>query len=66
MHTTNVMVFVTRTSLSQDYQSWALVRKIKDADLVIANAVYDDDVVESVCQILNISDKSKTLKKGLI
>ena len=66
MHTTNVPVIVTRTSLSKEYPNWGLVRKLKDADLVIASAVYDHDDVKSVCQILNISDKPKRLKKGWV
>ena len=64
MHTTNVTVLVTRTSLNHECQNWGLVRKIKDADLVVANAVYDNNDLNSVCQILNISDKPKKLRKG--
>ena len=64
MHTTNVTVLVTRTSLGPEFQNWGLIRKVKDADLVIANTVYDDNDVNSVCQILNISDKPRRLRKG--
>ena len=63
-HTANVSILVTRSSLSHEDRDWGLTRKIKDADLVIANTIYDRDQVRSCCQIWNISDLPKRLKKG--
>ena len=64
LHTANVPVLVTRSSLGQADQSWGFTQKIKDADLVIASAIYDNNKVRSICQIMNISDKPRRLKKG--
>ena len=63
-HTANVSILVTRSSLSHEDRDWGLTRKIKDADLVIANTIYDRDQVRSCCQVWNISDLPKRLKKG--
>ena len=60
MHTVEVPVLVTRSSLSREVQNWGMTTKMKDSDLVIANAIYGS----SVCQIINISDSPKRLKKG--
>ena len=64
-HTTNVPVLVTRSSLGRENPEWGFTQKIKDADLVIASAVYADNDVQSVCQILNISDQPRRLKPGV-
>ena len=63
-HTVNVPVLVTRSSLGQEDQSWGFTQKIKDADLIVASAIYDNNRIQSVCQILNISDQPRRLKKG--
>ena len=63
-HTANVSILVTRSSLSQEDRDWGLTRKIKDADIVIANTIYGRDQVRSCCQVWNISDLPKRLKKG--
>ena len=63
-HTANVSILVTRSTLGHEDRDWGLTRKIKDADLVIANTIYDRDQVRSCCQVWNISDLPKRLKKG--
>ena len=35
-----------------------------DSDLLIASAIYDSDDIQSVCQVVNISDQPKRLKRG--
>ena len=64
MHTVEVPVLVRRSSLSREVQNWGMTTKMKDSDLVIANAIYGSSEVLSVCQIINISDSPKRLKKG--
>ena len=63
-HSANVSILVTRSTLGHEDRDWGLTRKIKDADLVIANTIYDRDQVRSCCQVWNISDLPKRLKKG--
>ena len=63
-HTANVSILVTRSTLGHEDRDWGLTRKIKDADLVIANTIYDRDQVRSCCQVWNISDLLRRLKKG--
>ena len=64
MHTVEVPVLVTRSSLGREDQNWGMTTKMKNSDLVIANAIYGSSEVLSVCQIMNISDLPKRLKKG--
>ena len=64
MHTVEVPVLVTRSSLGREGQNWGMTTKMKNSDLVIANAIYGNSEVLSVCQIINISDLPKRLKKG--
>ena len=64
MHTVEVPVLVTRSSFSCEDQNWGMTTKMKNSDLVIANAIYGSSEVLSVCQIINISDLPKRLKKG--
>ena len=63
LHTVIVPVSVTRSSLGRENQSWGFTQKTKDADLIIASAIYDDDRIQSVCQILNNFDGPRRLKK---
>ena len=37
---------------------------MREDDLIIASAIYGSDNVQSVCQIMNMSDKPRRLKKG--
>ena len=62
-HTAYVSILVTRSFPSHEDRDLGLTRKIKDADLVIANTIYDRDQVRSCCQVWNISDLPKRLKK---
>ena len=64
MHTVEVPVLVTRSSLSHENQNWGMTTKMKNSDLVIANAIYGSSEVLSVCQIIIISDLPKRLKNG--
>ena len=41
-----------------------MTSKVKDIDLMIASAIYKDEDVRSVCQVVNMSDLPKRLKKG--
>ena len=59
MHTVEVPVLVTRSSLGREDQNWGMTTKMKNSDLVIANAIYGSSEVLSVCQIMNISDLPK-------
>ena len=63
-HSANVSILVTRSSLSQEDREWGFMRKIKDADIVIANTIYGRDQVRYFCQVWNISDLPERLKKG--
>ena len=64
MHTVEVSVLVTRSSLSHEGRNWGMTTKMKSPELVVANAIYGSNNVHSVCQIINISDLPKGLKKG--
>ena len=64
MHTVEVPVLVTRSSLGRENQNWGMTTKMKNSDLVIANAIYGSSEVLSFCQIINVSDLPKRLKKG--
>ena len=64
LHTTNVPVLVTRSSLGPADQSWGFTQKMRDDDLIIASAIYGSDNVQSVCQVMNMSDKPRRLNRG--
>ena len=64
LHTIDVSVLVTRSSLGHENQNWGVTTKMKNPDLVIANAVYGSGDVQSFCQIINTSDLPKRLKRG--
>ena len=63
-HTLEVPVLITRETLRNENTSWGMTSKVKDLDLMVASAIYKDDDVQSVCQVVNLSDLSKRLKKG--
>ena len=63
-HAASVTILLTKSSLGHEDRSWSLTQKIKDSDLVIGNTVYDRDQIRSCCQVWNISDLPKRLKKG--
>ena len=63
-HTTNVPVLVTRSSLGSADQSWGFTQKMRDNDLMIASAIYGSDNIQSVCQVMNMSDKPRRLNRG--
>ena len=50
--------------LNNEKQNWGLSSKLADSDLLIASAIYDSDDIQSVCQVVNMSDQPKRLKKG--
>ena len=64
LHTIDVPVLVTRSSLGHENQNWGVTTKIKHPDSVVANAVYGSGDVQSFCRIINTSDLPKRLKKG--
>ena len=64
LHTVEVPVLVTRSSLGHENQNWGMATKIKHPDLVFANAIYGSGVVRSFCRIINTSDLLKRLKRG--
>ena len=64
LHTVEVPVLVTRSSLGHENQNWGMATKIKHPDLVLANAINGSGVVQSFCRIINTSDLPKRLKKG--
>ena len=41
-----------------------MTSKVKDLDLMVASAIYEDEDVRSICQVVNMSDLPKRLKKG--
>ena len=63
-HTQEVPVLISRSSLNNEKQNWGLSSKLADSDLLIASAIYDSDDIQSVCQVVNMSDQPKRLKKG--
>ena len=63
-HTFEVPVLITRETLRNENTSWGMTSKVKDSDLMVASAIYNDDDVRSVCQVVNMSDLPKRLKKG--
>ena len=63
-HTLEVPVLITRETLRNENASWGMTSKVKDLDLMVASAIYKDDDVQSVCQVVNMSDLPKRLKKG--
>ena len=63
-HTFEVPVLITRETLRSENTSWGMTSKVKDLDLMIASAIYKDEDVRSVCQVVNMSDLHKRLKKG--
>ena len=63
LHTVEVPVLVTRSSLGHENQNWGLTTKMKHPDLVFANAIYGSGVVQSFCRIINTSDLPKRLKR---
>ena len=63
-HTVEIPVLVTRSSLSRKDQNWGMTTNLKDSDLVIANAICGNSDVQSVCQVINISDLPKRWKHG--
>ena len=64
LHTLDVPVLVTRSSLGHENQNWGMTTKIKHPDLVVANAIYGSSDVQSFCRIINTSDLPKRLKRG--
>ena len=64
LHTIDVPVLVTRSSLGHENQNWGMTTKIKHPDLVVANAIYGSSDVQSFCRIINTSDLPKRLKRG--
>ena len=64
LHTTNVPVLVTRFSLGLADQSWGFTQKMRDDDLMIASAIYESNNIQSVCQVMNMSDKPRRLNRG--
>ena len=64
LHTIDVPVLVTRSSLGHENQNWGVTTKIKHPDLVVANAIYGSSDVKSFCRIINTSDLPKRLKRG--
>ena len=65
-HTFEVPVLITRETLRNENTSWGMTSKVKDLDLMIASAIYKDKNVRSVCQVVNMSDLPKRLKKGSV
>ena len=63
-HTQEVPVLISRSALNNEKLNWGLSSKMADPDLLIASAIYDSDKIRSVCQIMNMSDLLKRLKKG--
>ena len=63
-HTFEVPVLITRETLRNENTSWGMTSKVKDLDLMVASAIYKDEDVQSVCQVVNMSDLPKRLKKG--
>ena len=63
-HTFEVPVLITRETLRNENTSWGITSKVKDLDLMVASAIYNDNDVRSVCQVVNVSDLPKRLKKG--
>ena len=63
-HTLEVPVFITRESLRSENLSWGMTSKVKNLDLMVASAIYKNEDVKSVCQVVNLSDLPKRLKKG--
>ena len=63
-HTLEVSVLITRETLRNENTSWGMTSKVKDLDLMVASAIYKDEDVRSVCQVVNMSDLPKRLKKG--
>ena len=63
-HIFEVPVLITRESLKSENQSWGMTRKVKDLDLMVARAIYKNEDIRSVCQVVNLSDLPKRLKKG--
>ena len=64
-HTTEVPVLITRPSLNEGRGNWGVNSKVRDPGLLIGSAVYDSKDVRSVCQIINLSDLPRTLRKGV-
>ena len=62
-HTFEVPVLITRETLRNANTSWGMTSKVKDLDLMVASAFYKDEDVQSVCQVVNMSDLPKRLKK---
>ena len=63
-HTLEVPVLITRESLMSENLSWGMTSNVKDLDLMVASAIYKDEDVRSVCQVVNMSDLPKRLKNG--
>ena len=62
-HTLEVPVLITRESLRSENLSWGMTSKVKDLDLMVASTIYKNEDVKSVCQVVNLSDLPKRLKK---
>ena len=63
-HSQEVPVLISRSSLNNERQNWALSSKLADSDFLKASAIYDSNDIQSVCQVVNMSDQPKRLKKG--
>ena len=63
-HTLEVPVLITRETLRNANTSWGMTSKVKDLDLMVASAIFKDEDVRSICQVVNMSDLPKRLKKG--
>ena len=59
-----VPVLISRASLNNEKQNWGGSSRMADSDLLIASAIYDSADVQSVCQVVNMSDLPQRLRKG--
>ena len=63
-HASEVPVRVVRTSLTDPQGDWGMENGTRKTNLVVANGIYDSYDLESVCQVINMSDSVIRLKRG--